>query len=160
MITSQEAEGGGHDPELSQFLEGVTHLSAVRNALGPDAFLEQVDELATNFQQLRKYRSERAMSSGLENFAAHRFELVDESSEYALATDEVLVLSIVVAQAPELVVPALKRSVHILSRALLEEGVPALFGQLLKRLRDIARLTGELELKAWVTGVANALPGD
>jgi hypothetical protein len=43
---------------------------------------------------------------------------------------------------------------------LTEDGVPRLFGQLLKRLRDLSRQTGDLELKAWLTGVADALPGD
>lgn len=132
----------------------------MRHARGPDAFLEQVGELAAELSQLRRYRTDRALSSRLETYAARRLDLVDEAGEYALAVDEVLVLSIVLSDAAELVVPALKRSLSILSGVLSEQGTAELFGQLLKRLRDIARASGDAELKAWVAGVVNALPGD
>jgi hypothetical protein len=98
--------------------------------------------------------------SRFEVFVARRFELVDDASEYALATDEALVLSIVSTDAAELVIPALKRSVTILSGVLIEDGTPALFGRLLKRLREIARQTGDTDLEAWLEGVRQALPGD
>lgn len=160
MTSPEHPPGSDHDPELSQFLRGVEELSAVRHARGPDAFLEQVEVLATEFRQLRRYRSDRTLSAALEGYAAHRFALVDDASEYALAADEVLVLSIVLADATELVIPALKHAVSILSGVLTEEGVPASFGQLLKRLRDIARATGDAELEAWFAGVVDALPSD
>lgn len=160
MTSPEDSPGGGHDPELSKLLRSVEELSAVRNAQGPDAFLDQVHTLAAELQTLRKYRSDRALSARLEEYAAHRFALVDDASEYALAADEVLVLSIVSAEAPELVTRALQRSVSILSGVLIEEGVPALFGQLLKRLREIARSTGDPGLKFWLDGVVNALPSD
>lgn len=160
MTSPEDPSGGAHDPELSKLLRGVEELSAVRHARGPDVFLDQVGTLAAELQALRKYRSDRALSARLEEYSAHRFSLVDDPSEYALAADEVLVLSIVLADSPELVTRALQRSVSILSGALREEGVPALFGQLLKRLRDIARKTGDPGLKFWLDGVVNALPGD
>ena len=160
MTAPDDPSSSAHDPELSKFLRGVEELSAVRHARGPDAFLHQVDTLGAELQALRKYRSDRVLSTRFEEYAAHRFALVDDASEYALAADEVLVLSIVSAEAPELVTRALQRSVSILSGVLIEEGVPALFGQLLKRLRDIARSTGDPALEHWLEGVVNALPGD
>ena len=147
-----------HDPELAQFFEQVTRVSAERQGSGPEAFFERVNELAAQFAELRKYRSERTLVSRLEGFAAHRFELVDDPSEYALAADEVLVLSMVLAESVALVIPALKRSVVILSGVLREDGVPALFAQLLKRLRDLGRQSGDAELASWVRGVVSALP--
>jgi hypothetical protein len=155
-----EAADHEYDPELASFLTRVTELSALRHGSGPEAFLARIDDLATELRELRKYRTDRALGPRLEAFAARRFELVDDSSEYALATDEVIVLSLVLADAPDLAIPALKRGVIILSAVLTEDGVPRLFGQLLKRLRDLSRQTGDLELKAWLTGVADALPGD
>lgn len=160
MTAPDDPESGAHDPELNKLLRSVEELSATRHARGPDAFLDQVNTLAAELQALRKYRSDRALSARLEEYAAHRFELVDDASEYALATNEVLVLSIVLAEAPELVTRSLQRAASILSGALREEGVPALFGQLLKRLREIARSTGDPGLKFWLDGVVSALPGD
>jgi hypothetical protein len=159
---SPAPEGADHDydPELASFLERVTELSALRQGSGPEAFFAHIHDLGVELRELRKYRTDRALGPRLEAFAARRFELVDDSSEYALATDEVLVLSMVLADAAELAIPALKRGVIILSAVLSEEGVPRLFGQLLKRLRDLSRQTGDVELKAWLTGVADALPGD
>jgi hypothetical protein len=157
-----DPEGADHDydPELAGFLERVTELSALRQGSGPEAFFARINDLASELGELRKYRTDRALGPRLEAFAARRFELVDDSSEYALATDEVIVLSMVLADVAELAIPALKRSVIILSAVLTEEGVPRLFGQLLKRLRDLSRQSGDIELKAWLTGVADALPGD
>jgi hypothetical protein len=36
--------------------------------------------------------------------------------------------------------------------------VPTVFGQMLKRTRQLARQHGDRELSAWVQGVVNALP--
>ncbi len=147
-----------HDPELAQFFEQVTLLSTERQSTGPEAFFERVNELTARFTELRKYRSERTLLSALEGFAAHRFELVDDPSEYSLAADEVMVLSMVLAESAPLIIPALKRSVVILSGVLSEEGVPQLFAQLLKRLRELGRQSGDAELASWVKGVVSALP--
>jgi hypothetical protein len=156
-----EAPGSStHDPELSRFLERVIELSALRQTSGPDAFLSVLDQLGAQFRELRKYRKDGALGPSLQAFAARRFELVDEASEYALAADEVLVLSMVLADAATLIVPSLQRSVMILSGVLAEAGVPRLFGQLLKRLRELSRQTGDAELKAWLASVVKALPSD
>ena len=56
--------------------------------------------------------------------------------------------------------PALKRAVDRASHVLTAPGVAPLFGQLLKRLRQLARKHADAELEAWVRGVASALPGD
>jgi hypothetical protein len=158
MPAANSPEDSEHDPELAQFFEQVTLLSAERQATGPEAFFERVNELTVRFAELRKYRSERTLLSGLEGFAAHRFELVDDPSEYSLAADEVMVLSMVLAESAPLIIPALKRSVVILSGVLSENGVPQLFAQLLKRLRELGRQGGDTELVSWVQGVVSALP--
>jgi hypothetical protein len=41
-----------------------------------------------------------------------------------------------------------------------ETGVVQQFGNLLRRLRHFARVTGDAELKSWLAGVAGALPAD
>jgi hypothetical protein len=149
-----------HDPELSRLLELVTSLGAARVALGPDAFLEQLSDLQVSFQELGKYRRATLLSARLEQFVQHRFDLVDEGTEYAHAADEALVLSMVLDGERRLAIPALRRAVEIASGHLLEEGVAPLFGQLLKRLRTFARTENDPELKAWVDGVVRYLPED
>jgi hypothetical protein len=158
MPASTSPGDSEHDPELAQFFEQVTLLSGERQGTGPEAFFERVNELTARFAELRKYRSERTLLSQLEGFAAHRFELVDDPSEYSLAADEVMVLSMVLAESAPLIIPALKRSVVILSGVLSENGVPQLFAQLLKRLRELGRQSGDAELASWVKGVVSALP--
>jgi hypothetical protein len=148
------------DPELRRFLDGVVELSADRHAQGPDSFLGRVEELARELEGLRKYRADRVLVERFEAFAKKRFELVDEPGEYALAGDEVLVLSVVLGAAAPLAVPAMKHAVITLSRALAAEGAPTVFGQLLKRLQRLGREHEDEALKAWVADVARALPGD
>lgn len=148
------------DPELRRFLDAVVELSADRQRLGPEAFLARVEALAGPLEALRKYRSARVLTERFESFAKQRFGLIDDSSEYALAGDEVLVLSLVLGAAAPLAVPALQHAVHALAGALTAEGAAAVFGQLLKRLQRLAREHDDRELSAWVDGVARALPGD
>lgn len=148
------------DPELRRFLDAVVELSATRHAQGPDAFIGRLEGLGVELASLRKYRTDRALVERFEAFAKKRFALVDEPSEYALAGDEVLVLSLVLGTAAPLAVPAMKHAVVTLSGALAGEGAPALFGQLLKRLRRVAREHDDAALAAWVADIARALPSD
>ena len=148
------------DPELRRFLDAVVELSADRHAQGPDAFIGRLEEVASELAGLRKYRSDRVLVERFEAFAKKRFALVDEPSELALAGDEVLVLSLVLGSAAPLAVPAMKHAILTSSNALGAEGVPKLFGQLLKRLQRVAREHDDKELATWVADVARALPGD
>lgn len=122
--------------------------------------MERLGSLRLRFRELRERRAESEMKAELEDFARHRFELVDEPGEYADATSEVLSLSLVAADAPELVERALQDSVIRLSAVLSVEGVPQLFAQLLKRLRELARQHQNTELRVWVDGVVAALPDE
>jgi hypothetical protein len=149
-----------HDPELGRFLDQVIDLSARRHSRGPDEFLAATGELVSTFQDLRRYRTDKILTLRLQAFAHKRFELVDDASEYVLAWDEVMVLSMVLGESAPLVFPALKHAIHLMSERLAEEGVPALFGQMLKRARQLARQHADAELGAWVKGVVDALPGD
>jgi hypothetical protein len=149
-----------HDPELSRFLEAVLELSAERHQRGPDAFLAALDGLADDFRALRLYRNEKSLEQRLEGFVEKRFQLIDEPTEYALAGDEVVVLSMALGDFAAVSVPAVKRALVRLSAVLVEEGVPSVFGQLLKRLRQIARQHPDAELEAWVRGVVDALPSE
>ncbi len=145
---------------LHRFLDRVVELASVRHARGPEAFLAASGELAEEFRLLRKYRTDRILTERLEAFADKRFDLVDEASEYALASDDVLILSMALGDAANLALPALKRAVQRASSVLTEEGMPKAFGQLLRRARQLARQHGDSELEAWVAGVIGALPGD
>lgn len=148
------------DPELRRFLDAVVELSADRHAQGPEAFIARLEGLGGELASLRRYRTDRALIERFEAFARKRFALVDEPSEYALAGDEVLVLSLVLGTAAPLAVPAMKHAISTLSGALAAEGAAALFGQLLKRVQRVAREHGDEELASWVAGIAHALPGD
>jgi hypothetical protein len=92
-------------------------------------------------------------------FAKKRFELVDDESEYAAVGREVLSLALVAEASPELLVPVLQQSVRASSDVLAAEGMPRVFGQLLRRLRELARRSGDKEAEAWVAGVIANLPG-
>lgn len=148
------------DPELSRYLDAVVQLSADRHVLGPEAFLASIEALGHQLEGLRKYRSARVLGERFESFAKKRFALVDDSSEYALAGDEVLVLSLALGAAAPLAVPAMKHAVQTLSGTLTAEGATTMFGQLLKRLQRLAREHDDRELLAWVDGVARVLPDD
>ncbi|HWO12791.1 MAG TPA: hypothetical protein VNN80_25005 [Polyangiaceae bacterium] len=148
------------DPELRRFLDAVVNLSAERHGRGPDAVIGSALELGHELEKLRKYRSDRVLCDRFEAFAKRRFALVDDPSECALAADEVLVLSLAAGDAAQLAVPAMQHAVRELSGALAEDGVPELFGQLLKRLQRLGRQHADRELLAWVEGVARALPGE
>ena len=149
-----------HDPELSRFLDRVVELSAERHVHGPDALLADLGALGEEYRALARYRTDAVLARRFESFAEKRFGLVDDGAEYALAGDEVVLLSMALGEAAPLAFGALKRTLIRLSSVLGEEGVPAAFGQVLKRLRHLARQHGDTELEAWVRGVIDALPGD
>src|SRR5688572_33012215 len=98
-----------HDSEVAAFLERVVELSARRKTSGPSVFITEADALGVELERLRTSRSDADLSARFEAFADSRFALVDETHEYSLAADEVLVLSTVLSAHPELSTAALKR---------------------------------------------------
>jgi hypothetical protein len=157
---SNRPASASHDPDLSRFLDAIVDLAGERHRLGPDAFLTELDEQAEQFRRLLPYRTERALTQRLSAFVHKRFELVDDASEYAIATEEVMLLSTALQGSAKLTFPALKAALEVLSSKLTEDGVPAEFGKLLKHTRQLARQHGDTELQAWVQGVVKALPDD
>jgi hypothetical protein len=160
MSTAPPPPANEHDPELAHFLDAVVDLSARRYSQGPDEFLAAIEGLAEDFRGLARYRTDAALAQRLEQFVRKRFDLVDDPSEYELAWEEVMVLALALESAVPLVFPALKRLIERISALLGEEGIPPLFGRMLQRTRQLARLHGDAELAAWVQGVVNALPSD
>jgi hypothetical protein len=158
MSSSSPSGPSEHDPELGRFLDDVVDLSARRHSRGPDDFLAALEALADTFRHLRRYRNDHVLAQRLEAFVRKRFELVDDPSEYVLAWDEVVVLTMALETSVPLLLPALKEAIERMSSRLGEEGVPTVFGQMLKRTRQLARQHGDRELSAWVQGVVNALP--
>jgi hypothetical protein len=148
------------DLRLERFLERVLALSENQRSAHPDEFLQEVDVLRGELKSLEQSYSEELLRGCFEAFARHRFELVDSGEEYATASDEVLVLSMVSSEAPSLCVGALQAAVITLSSVLAEEGAVRQFGNLLRRLRQLARQTDDAELKAWLAGVVSSLPDD
>ncbi|HEU4577604.1 MAG TPA: hypothetical protein VFS67_05085 [Polyangiaceae bacterium] len=150
------------DPELEHLLGAVNELAASvgvdQARAAPDAFPERVAELRAQFAALRPSREAVELECRLLDYAEHRFALVDEARDYARATEELLTASLVLADAPELIGPALQRGVVRLSAVLAEPGVPQSFARLLRRLRELARQSGSADLRAWVDGVVAALP--
>jgi len=155
---SNRPVSASNDPELGRFFDALVDLAAARHQLGPEAFLAGLEEQAEQFRRLLPYRTERALVQRLSAFAQKRLELVDDASEYAIAIEEVMLLSTALESSAKLAFPALKATLEQLSGQLGEEGVPALFGKLLKLTRQLARQHGDKELEAWVQGVVNALP--
>ena len=150
------------DLELERLLTAVNELAAsvgVEQARAtPEAFLERVAGLRGQFAALRPSRDDVELQCRLLDYAEHRFALVDEAREYARATEELLTASLVLADVPELIAPALQRGIVRLSAVLAEPGVPQSFARLLRRLRELARQSGSADLRAWVDGVVAALP--
>ncbi|HVZ33440.1 MAG TPA: hypothetical protein VG963_13500 [Polyangiaceae bacterium] len=136
----------------------MIELARERESAGADAFLERLGSLRLRFTELAKTRDPELLEAVIGAFASHRFDLVDEPREYAEATSELLCLSLVASEVPERVIRALQDGVVRLSGVLAEEGVPQLFAQLLKRLRELARARQDAELRAWVDAVISALP--
>lgn len=120
--------------------------------------MERLGSLRLRFAELAKTRDPELLEALIGAFAGHRFDLVDEPSEYAEATSELLCLSLVASESPARVVRALQDGVVRLSAVLAEEGVPQLFAQLLKRLRELARQLQDTELRTWIDAVVAALP--
>ena len=143
---------------LSDASELAASLGSEKVRADSDAFLERVAQLQRRFAELRPARDELDLQLRCQAYAEHRFQLVDEAHEYAQATEELIALSLVLSEAPGVVGPALQRGVVLLSATLGEPGVPRLFGRLLRRLRELARQSGNAELRAWVDGVVSALP--
>jgi hypothetical protein len=150
------------DLELERLLSAVNELAASvaveQTRSAPEAFLERVAELRAQFAALLPSRDEVELNCRLLDYAEHRFALVDEAGDYSRATEELLTASLVLADAPELIAPALQRGVVRLSAVLSEPGVPQSFARLLRRLRELARQSGSADLRAWVDGVVAALP--
>lgn len=150
------------DLELERLLTQVNELAAsvgVEQARStPETFLERVTELRGQFAGLHAVRDDVELECRLLDYAEHRFALVDEAREYTRATEELLTASLVLADAPDLIAPALQRGVVRLSAVLSEPGVPQSFARLLRRLRELARQSGNSELRAWVDGVVASLP--
>jgi hypothetical protein len=150
------------DLELERLLAAVNELAASlgveQTRSAPAAFLERVAELQGQFATLRAAWEDAELQRRLVEYAERRFALVDEAREYARATEELLTASLVLADAPELIAPALQRGVIRLSAVLSEAGVPQSFARLLRRLRELARQSGSADLRAWVDGAIAALP--
>jgi hypothetical protein len=146
------------DLRVERFFERVLALRERQQRMAPDEFLPEVDALRAELKLLEQSHSEEVLRACFEAFARHRFQLVDSGDEYATAADEVLVLSMVSSEAPRLCIRALQEAVITLSSVLGEEGAVRQFGNLLRRLRQLARQTDDAELKAWVAGVVGALP--
>jgi hypothetical protein len=151
------------DPELARLLSEVNDLAETSSreaALDPDAAWQRISSLRERFVAVRANIPEVELIARLNDYAGHRFELVDDASEYAAAGQELLTLSQVLSDTPLLVAPALQQTLVRLSSLLGEPEVPKLFGRLLRRLRELGRQSGDPELKAWVEGVISVLPSE
>ncbi len=146
------------DAELERLLGEVTDLAAVLPLGDSEAFLQRVADVRARAVSLCEHLPAAALTSRCVAYAEHRLSLVDEAEEYGLATDELITLSLVLADAPALAAPALQRGVVLLSNVLAEPGVPQQFARLLRQLRALARQSGDGELRAWIDGVVRALP--
>lgn len=146
------------DGELERLLGDVSDLAAVLPLGDSEAFLERVAAVRSRFASACERLPAGAVTRRCVAYAERRLQLVDEAEEYGLATDELITLSLVLADAPLLVAPALQRGVVLLCNVLSEPAVPQQFARLLRQLRALARQSGDSELRAWIDGVVRALP--
>jgi hypothetical protein len=144
--------------ELDRLLGEVNDLAASLPQGDSEVFLARLAEVRARAASLSAYVPAGTMKRRSVAYAEHRMQLVDQAEEYGLATDELITLSLVLADAPLLVAPALQRGVVLLSNVLAEEGVPQQFARLLRQLRALQRQSGDAELRAWIDGVVRALP--
>ena len=144
--------------ELDRLLGEVNDLAASLPLGNSEAFLARVAAVRGRAASLSAYVPATTLTRRCVEYAEHRLSLVDEAEEYGLATDELITLSLVLADAPVQVAPALQRGVVLLSNVLAEPGVPQQFARLLRQLRALARQSGDGELRAWIEGVVRALP--
>jgi hypothetical protein len=144
--------------ELERLLGDVSDLAASLPLGDSEAFLERVAAVRTRAAELAGWVPAGTLRRRAVEYAERRLQLVDEAEEYGLATDELITLSLVMADTPALVAPALQRGVVLLSHVLSEPGVPQQFARLLRQLKALARQSGDGELRAWIDGVVSALP--
>lgn len=148
-----------HDPELTRLLDRVVALAAARPLTEPDELMEQAQALEVDFAELARFRSDAALERALLAFADKSFRLIDEGREYAEVGHELLLLAVVLGEHAARAAPALQHGVRELVGVMAEPGVVEVFGMLLKRLRALARASGNEELFGWVRAVVHALPG-
>lgn len=146
------------DPELSSFFDSVVDLSSRPSS--PDVLLQGLQELTAQFETVSRYRSDSVLEERIKSFAQRRFALIDVEPEYAETGNEILILSMALVNRAELAAVALKTAILGLSHNLTAPGVTEVFGKLLKRLQGLARTSEDDELKAWVEGAIDSLPGD
>lgn len=144
--------------ELDRLLGEVNDLAASLPLGNSEEFLARVTAVRSRAASLAAYVPAATLTRRCVSYAERRLSLVDEAEEYGLATDELITLSLVLADAPAVVTPALQRGVVLLSNVLAEPGVPQQFARLLRQLRALARQSGDGELRAWIDGVVSALP--
>jgi hypothetical protein len=136
----------------------VNDLAASLPLGNSEEFLARVASVRGRAASLAAYVPAATFTRRCLTYAERRLSLVDEPEEYGLATDELITLSLVLADAPRVVAPALQRGVVLLSLVLAEPGVPQQFARLLRQLRALARQSGDGELREWIDGVVSALP--
>lgn len=144
--------------ELDRLLADVNDLAASLPLGDSEAYLARVATVRGRAASLAAYVPAATLTRRCVEYAERRLGLVDEAEEYGLATDELITLSLVLADAPTVVAPALQRGVVLLSNVLAEPGVPQQFARLLRQLRVLARQSGDGELRAWIDGVVRVLP--
>ncbi len=146
------------DPELSEFFDQIVRLAAAH--LRPDDFLRELDVATKRFEALESSRKEESLRGAIERFAKHRLRLVDVAREYAEAGNELLVLSMALNRAPQMAAAALKIGIDGLSHDLHAPGAAPLFAKLLRRLKAVARESGDAEMLAWLRAVVSTLPDE
>jgi hypothetical protein len=144
--------------EVERLLGEVSDLAAALPLGDSEAFLARIAAARARFTSLFQGVPAAALTRRWVAYAEQRFKLVDEPEEYGLATDELITLSLVLADAPLQVAPALQRGVVLLTNVLSEPGVPQQFARLLRQLRALARQSGDDQLRYWVDGLVRALP--
>lgn len=146
------------DPELSEFFGSVVDLAGRPSS--PDVLLQRLQGLTVHFETVAKYRTDSILQERVKTFAQRRLDLVDLDPEFAEVGNEVLLLSMVLVKRPTLAATALKTAILGLSHNLAAPDATPVFGKLLKRLQGLARTSDDEELKAWVQGAIDSLPGD
>jgi hypothetical protein len=97
--------------------------------------------------------------TNLREFLARRRGLIDTPEEYADFARELLCVASVFEAEPARLAELLRPELVLLSEHLLQPGVVPVFRLLLLTIKRAAQATGDEDLRLWLRGVRDALPG-
>jgi len=144
------------EAQLEEAFSQTLALAGAQGELAPEQLVQRLDSIGRSIQELEL--SEARACELARSFAERRLRLIDDRSEYRVAGNEMLMLSMALLHHEEAASEVLKLTLLELSNDLSAPGAAVIFGRLLKRLQGLARKRRDTGLLFWVEAIASALP--